>query len=74
MKSEAEPRYLRTPEAARYLGLSPRTLEHLRRVGGGPTFLRVTRKSVTYLIEDLDQWAQRRRQRSTSDAAAGARA
>jgi hypothetical protein len=33
------PRFLRTPEAARYLGLSDRTLEKHRTYGTGPTYL-----------------------------------
>jgi len=32
------PRYLRTPEAARFLGLSPRTMEKHRLYGTGPLY------------------------------------
>jgi len=35
------PRFLRTPEAARFLGLSGRTLEKHRTYGTGPTYRKV---------------------------------
>ena len=35
------PRFLRTPEAARYLGLSGRTLEKHRTYGTGPTYRKI---------------------------------
>jgi excisionase family DNA binding protein len=56
--------YLRTPEAARYLGLSPRTLEKHRCSGTGPVFHKVG-GAVRYLAADLDAWAERGRQTST---------
>jgi hypothetical protein len=36
--SQLPPRYLRTPEAARFLGLSGRTLEKHRTYGTGPRY------------------------------------
>jgi hypothetical protein len=35
------PRYLRTPEAARFLGLSGRTLEKHRTYGTGPKYCKI---------------------------------
>jgi hypothetical protein len=35
------PRYLRTTEAARFLGLSPRTLEKHRIYGTGPAYRKI---------------------------------
>ena len=35
------PRYLRTAEAARYLSLSPRTLEKHRTYGTGPAYRKI---------------------------------
>lgn len=60
-------RYLTTPEAAAYLGLSRRTLETLRLRGNGPEYSapRGHRRIVRYLREDLDTWMVRRS--STSD-------
>ena len=46
---------LRTPDAARYLGLSVSYLEKLRPRGIGPKFVRMGR-AVGYRIQDLDQW------------------
>lgn len=58
--------YLTTPEAATVLGLSPRTLERYRVTGEGPAFRKLGR-GVRYLGTDIDEWADRRRKRSTSD-------
>ena len=60
------PRLLNTEEAARYLRLSPRTLERYRITGEGPEFLKVGRL-VFYEPHKLDEWLERRRRRSTSD-------
>jgi hypothetical protein len=46
------PRYLRTPDAATHLGLSPRTLEKHRCYGTGPLFRRLGGR-VVYAIEEL---------------------
>jgi len=48
---------LRTPEAARYLGLAPATLEKLRLTKDGPPFIRVGR-AVIYDPRDLDTWLE----------------
>lgn len=63
-------KYLRTHDAARYCGLSHRTLEKLRITGGGPAYLRPTARCVVYAVDDLDMWLLRDRRRSTSDPGA----
>ncbi len=40
------PRYLVTPEAARFLGLSPRTLEKQRTYGTGPRYISLSPTSA----------------------------
>ena len=55
------PRYLRTPEAARFLGLSGRTLEKHRTYGTGPRYAKLGGR-VVYRIDDLQAWVDRRRQ------------
>ena len=60
------PRYLRTPEAAHFLGLSNRTLEKHRTYGTGPTYRKLGGR-VVYAIEDLQNWADRGIVTSTSD-------
>ena len=63
----AEPqRFLRTPEAARFLGLSDRTLEKHRTYGTGPAYRKLGGR-VVYAIEDLRAWADRGMVTSTSD-------
>lgn len=63
-------RYLRTPDAAVRLGLSPRTLEKHRCYGTGPAFHKLGGR-VVYSIEALDAWAACGLRRSTSDPGSG---
>jgi predicted DNA-binding transcriptional regulator AlpA len=65
-----QPRVLRTPDAARYLGLTASTLEKMRLVGGGPRFVRLGTRAVGYAIADLDAFIEVGRRTSTSDPAA----
>lgn len=64
------PRYLRTPDAALRLGLSPRTLEKHRCYGTGPAYRKLGGR-VVYAIEDIDAWADIGRRSSTSDPGVG---
>jgi hypothetical protein len=64
------PRYLRTPEAARFLSLSGRTLEKHRTYGTGPAYRKLGGR-VVYALEDLQAWADRGAKTSTSDSGAG---
>ncbi len=60
------PRYLRTPEAARFLSLSHRTLEKHRCYGTGPRYSKVGGR-VVYRVDDLQAWVDRGVKYSTSD-------
>lgn len=60
------PRYLRTPEAARFLGLSGRTLEKHRTYGTGPRYSKLGGR-VVYRLDDLQAWVDRGSKQSTSD-------
>ena len=60
------PRYLRTREAAMFLGLSPRTLEKHRTYGTGPIYRKLGGRGV-YALADLQQWADSGTVSSTSD-------
>ncbi len=64
------PRYLRTAEAARYLSLSPRTLEKHRTYGTGPAYRKIGGR-VVYAVADLNAWADIGARTSTSDPGAG---
>ena len=64
------PRFLRTPEAARFLGLSGRTLEKHRTYGTGPAYRKLGGR-VVYSLEDLQAWADRGTVTSTSDPRGG---
>jgi len=55
--SQLPPRYLRTPEAARFLGLSGRTLEKHRIYGTGPRYSKLGGR-VVYRLDDLQAWVE----------------
>ena len=59
-------RYLRTPEAARFVGLSIRTLEKHRIYGTGPVYRKIGGR-VVYRVDDLERWVDKGRRTSTSD-------
>ena len=63
-------RYLRTPEAARFLGLSDRTLEKHRTYGTGPRYAKLDGR-VVYRLEDLQAWVALGAKSSTSDPGVG---
>lgn len=64
------PRFLRTPEAARFLGLSGRTLEKHRTFGTGPSYKKIGGR-VVYALDDLRSWADRGARTSTTDPGRG---
>ena len=64
------PRYLRTAEAARYLSLSPRTLEKHRTYGTGPAYRKIGGR-VVYVLADLNAWADIGTRTSTRDPGTG---
>jgi excisionase family DNA binding protein len=47
-------------EAAKFLRLPPRTLETWRVRGGGPRYIKISRRSVRYRRADLDAWVASR--------------
>lgn len=66
------PRFVRTPEAARLLDLSPRTLEKHRCDGTGPIYHKLGGR-VVYAIADLHAWVETCARQSTSASAAGSK-
>lgn len=69
-RPDSPPRYLRTPEAARFLGLSGRTLEKHRTYGTGPVYRKLGGR-IVYALDDLQAWADRGTRMSTSDLGHG---
>jgi hypothetical protein len=55
--------------AAAYIGVSDRTLENWAVRGGGPRFIKASRR-VIYRRRDLDAWLNARERLSTSDRGA----
>lgn len=66
-KKETEPPFLNTEEAAAWLRLTRNTLEKMRVQGRGPLY-RKHGRYVRYHIEDLVDYSQANKRRSTSDA------
>jgi hypothetical protein len=58
--------FLRTQEAARFIGVSSRTLEKHRIYGTGPNYSKVGGR-IIYAVRDLRDWAERGARRATSD-------
>ena len=65
--SEPEKPFLNTVEAASWLRLTKNTLEKMRVNGRGPIY-RKHGRYVRYHIEDLVEYSQASKRRSTSDA------
>ncbi|MCD4512186.1 helix-turn-helix domain-containing protein [Brucella pseudogrignonensis] len=61
------PRFMRTPEAAKLLSLSVRTLEKHRCKGTGPAYRKLGGR-VVYTVADLTEWIEEKRRRSTGQA------
>lgn len=66
MHTENKPTLLRTPEAARLLGLRPNTLEIWRVSGRGPAYHKVGR-AVRYVEAELLEWLAGSRFLNTSE-------
>jgi len=54
-------------QAAAFLNVNPRTLQKWRVEGGGPRFVRMSRRCIRYWPKDIREWAQNRRKSSTSE-------
>jgi hypothetical protein len=67
------PEFLTNDEAAVFLRLSPRTLEKLRVLGGGPRYRKFGAR-VLYAVGDLRSWADARAYGMTSDPGSPQRA
>jgi excisionase family DNA binding protein len=66
-ENTTEKPFLNTVEAASWLRLTKNTLEKMRVNGRGPAY-RKHGRHVRYHIEDLVEYSQASRRRSTSDA------
>ena len=54
-------------EAAEFLGYSVRALQNWRVRGGGPSFVKVSARSIRYRRRDLMTWADARLRNNTSE-------
>lgn len=55
--------------AADFVGYTIRALQNWRHRGGGPPFIKASKRSVRYRRRDLVAWAESRLVTSTADAA-----
>ena len=63
--------FKKTPQAAAFLNLSPKTLERWRLTGNGPAY-RKHGRVVVYAQAELEAWSEAQIRRSTSDPDRGA--
>lgn len=63
-----EPRYLSEKQVAEYFGISVKTLQRYRVLGGGPLFAKCGGR-VLYDIKDCDLWVEKQKFGSTSEYA-----
>lgn len=68
-KTGLPPRYLRTPDAARFLGISIRTMEKHRTYGTGPIYRKIGGR-IVYSIDDLQAWTDDGIRKSASEKTA----
>ena len=54
-------------EAAEFINQSKRTIQGYRYRGGGPPYIRLSRRCVKYRRIDLRRWAEARLRSSTSE-------
>ncbi len=52
---------LNIEQAAEFLGLTKKALEHLKRQGEGPPFIYINRSNVRFRPEDIDAWLESKR-------------
>jgi len=65
--TQHQDKLLSTQAAAAYLGMTVRFLENRRVVGGGPRFIRLSRRTVRYRQSDLEAWLDQRVMNNTSE-------
>jgi predicted DNA-binding transcriptional regulator AlpA len=58
---------LREQDAARFLSVSPRTLQAWRYRGGGPVYVQISIRAVRYRLSDLRRWTQQRLRQNTAE-------
>lgn len=60
-------RLINETEAADFLGYTVRALQNWRVRGGGPEFVKVSKRSIRYRRRDLIAWSESKLRSSTSD-------
>ena len=58
---------LREQDAARFLSVSPRTLQAWRYRGGGPSYIQVSARAVRHRLSELRRWTQERLRQNTAE-------
>lgn len=58
--TDTEPYVLDPTGAGKRLGVNTDTLKRWRRIGVGPTYIRVAHNRVRYRVADLDSWMDAR--------------
>ena len=67
--TEYQTKLINEHEAADYIGHSVRSLQNWRVRGGGPKFVKISRRSIRYRFSDLNEWIESKLVSSTSEVA-----
>ncbi|MRG73926.1 helix-turn-helix domain-containing protein [Alphaproteobacteria bacterium HT1-32] len=67
MSTINQDRLINEQEAARFLGYTDRALQNWRLRGGGPAFVKVSKRSIRYRVGDLLDWISAKTIRTTSE-------
>lgn len=62
MTQLSDDQHISTREAARLIGVAPKTLQNWRNRREGPAFYRVSARAVSYKVADLRAFMEARRQ------------
>lgn len=65
--NETTPKLLNEAEAAELLGFSVRCMQNWRFRGGGPSYVRVSKRAIRYRQSDLEKWIEERVVLNTAD-------
>ncbi len=58
---------LNQKQAADYIGVKTGTMEIWRYRGGGPPFIRISRRCIRYRPCEIDEWLNKRRAANTTE-------
>lgn len=56
-----EPQVLSTTQASKIIGVDKRTLDNWRSLSRGPAYIKISKRKIAYLLEDVESFIRARR-------------